>query len=560
MNNNNDGLFLEPFAKKQKYNMRKRKFENENRSVLSLDISNIQEQSFKRRKRLERVQSIASLLSPVNQVRKVGNALQRSFSGIKISPLSLKFSNSEYTGSMASLAGSSSMINLSSSKSPRNSTKRNAAIENYYKQSYIQPTKRRLSCLWLETLSHSTAKFMKENLTRQELCRQEAIHELYRGEKEILEDLILVKQAYYDSLLHLGILNQDELQRIFGSFHELIPLHEILIRKIESIQQEDGIIENISSIILNWIPGLKIYETYCSNLIRAKDVLDRKKINDKRFEDFLQRCLQSSFSRKLDLWNYLDIPRNRLVKYPLLLQRILKHSSEDSLDRMLLPKAISEIEKVIKTVDECTGQVECQFVLENLYFVRSQQRASFLEESSTVVISGNLKNNRGTKLQAFLFDNGFLLCYDIARHKNLKYEVYEIPIPHDQLVVTDIKNGNIKREGSFRTAFTSNINMENAFRVSFSDESKVYTLKADCKHSKKQWLKKLSSVAVKFLENEKDEDDDGGFLLRPALKQRKKLDLPKDNNINSLSIKREMGNRIKTRSSVANIGLNHTIM
>lgn len=57
-------------------------------------------------------------------------------------------------------------------------------------------------------------------------------------------------------------------------------------------------------------------------------------------QDFLQRCLQSPFSRKLDLWNFLDIPRSRLVKYPLLLREILKHTPNDHADRQHLDEAV----------------------------------------------------------------------------------------------------------------------------------------------------------------------------------------------------------------------------
>ncbi|XP_023222805.1 rho guanine nucleotide exchange factor 3-like isoform X1 [Centruroides sculpturatus] len=458
----------------------------------------------------------------------------------------------------------SSMINLSCTDPIKNTTKRNASNDyNSFKQSYYQPPKRRLSCLWLETLSHATAKFMKEKLTRQELYRQEAIYELFQGENDILEDLTLVKQIYYDSLLYLEILNPDELQQIFGSFHELIPLHQTLIKNMKCSQQHDGTIQSIGEIMLNWIPNLRAYETYCSNMNRAKDALDEKKMNDKRFRDFLQRCLESPFSRKLDLWNYLDIPRNRLVKYPLLLQRILKHSPEDNIDKLLLPKAISEVEKIIQSVDQCTGQADCQFVLEKLYFVHTQQKNSFLEESSSVLCSGVLRNNRGTKLHAFLFDNGFLLSHQTTRHKNLKYktmyQVYQNPIPRHQLVVTDIKDGSIKIGGSFRNAFTSNTNLaKNAFSVSSVDEShSSYTLRADSEHSKKQWLKKLSSVAIKFTDNRKD-DDEGGFLSRPVLKQRNESKMSLNATEFSLPCN-DTNHRVKTRSLV-NLRLNNTVM
>lgn len=72
----------------------------------------------------------------------------------------------------------------------------------------------------------------------------------------------------------------------------------------------------------------------------AKALLDHKK-QDHRVQDFLQRCLESPFSRKLDLWNFLDIPRSRLVKYPLLLREILRHTPNDNPDQQHLEEAVS---------------------------------------------------------------------------------------------------------------------------------------------------------------------------------------------------------------------------
>lgn len=87
------------------------------------------------------------------------------------------------------------------------------------------------------------------------------------------------------------------------------------------------------------LPCLSSYTPYCSNQVKAKALLDQKK-QDRRVQDFLQRCRQSPFSRKLDLWNFLDIPRSRLVKYPLLLREILKHTPNDHPDRQHLDEAV----------------------------------------------------------------------------------------------------------------------------------------------------------------------------------------------------------------------------
>lgn len=90
------------------------------------------------------------------------------------------------------------------------------------------------------------------------------------------------------------------------------------------------------------LPCLERYNSYCSNQVAAKALLDHKK-QDHRVHDFLQRCLESPFSRKLDLWNFLDIPRSRLVKYPLLLKEIQKHTPNDHPDCQNLDEAVSSL-------------------------------------------------------------------------------------------------------------------------------------------------------------------------------------------------------------------------
>jgi len=88
-------------------------------------------------------------------------------------------------------------------------------------------------------------------------------------------------------------------------------------------------------------PTLSPYEEYCANQADAKETLDAVIGREARVRDFLQRCLESPFSRKLDLWSYLDLPRSKLVKYPLLLKNILKATPADHPDTEHLEKAVS---------------------------------------------------------------------------------------------------------------------------------------------------------------------------------------------------------------------------
>jgi len=46
--------------------------------------------------------------------------------------------------------------------------------------------------------------------------------------------------------------------------------------------------------------------SYCANQVYVKSLLDTKKL-DPAIDDFLHRCQESPFSRRLDLWSFLGL-------------------------------------------------------------------------------------------------------------------------------------------------------------------------------------------------------------------------------------------------------------
>uniref|UniRef100_A0A1A8PMW7 Rho guanine nucleotide exchange factor (GEF) 3 n=1 Tax=Nothobranchius rachovii TaxID=451742 RepID=A0A1A8PMW7_9TELE len=263
-------------------------------------------------------------------------------------------------------------------------------------------SKRRDSKLWSETFDVRLGA--TQSLSPKEIKRQEAIFELTQGEQDLVEDLRLAKKAYHDPMLKLSIMTEQELNQIFGTLESLIPLHEDLLSQLRDARKPDGSTEHVGHILADWLPCLSSYTSYCSNQVKAKALLDQKK-QDRRVQDFLQRCLQSPFSRKLDLWNFLDIPRSRLVKYPLLLREILKHTPNDHPDRQHLEEAMLMVQNVVADINRQTGESECQYYKDRLLYSEEGQRDELIDRTRTLSCHGELKNNRGLggQLQTLCF-------------------------------------------------------------------------------------------------------------------------------------------------------------
>ncbi|XP_034529846.1 neuroepithelial cell-transforming gene 1 protein isoform X2 [Notolabrus celidotus] len=415
----------------------------------------LEEPSNKRVRPLGRVTSLANLISPVKNgaVRRFGQTIQASFRG--------------------------------DGKSP------GVPQKPCSKATAPTPPKRRNSTLWSETLD----VHQKGTFSTKEIKRQEAIFELSRGEQDLIEDLQLARKAYHDPMLKLSIMSEEELTQIFGNLDAYIPLHEDLLAQLSKATGPDGTVGQIGQIVVSWLPRLNAYKDYCSNQLAAKALLDQKK-QDPRVQDFLQRCLESPFSRKLDLWTFLDIPRSRLVKYPLLLKEILKHTPAEHPDAARLEEAITIIQGVLSDVDIKKGESECQYYIDKLEYLDDRQKDPRFEQCKSLLCHGELRNKSGTKLHVFLFTELLVLTRPVTRNERHCFQVYRQPIPVQDLVLDDLQDGDVRMGGSFRGAFGNADKAKNIFRVRSQDPSQAqsHTLQVNDVFHKQQWLNCLRSA------------------------------------------------------------------
>ncbi|XP_070759391.1 rho guanine nucleotide exchange factor 3 [Enoplosus armatus] len=459
---------------------KKRKQASRDADSLSLCSLDINEPSTKRSKLVSRVTSLASLLPPVKTapLKRIGQTLQRSISFRNESQMErATHPPPSSSSSMKTRVISATVSNPSSSMAATRVSTATAPA-----------AKRRDSKLWSETFDVRLGSM--QTLSPKEIKRQEAIFELAQGEQDLVEDLKLAKKAYHDPMLKLSIMTEQELNQIFGTLDSLIPLHEDLLSRLRDARKPDGSTEHVGHILTDWLPCLSSYTPYCSNQVKAKDLLDQKK-QDRRVQDFLQRCLQSPFSRKLDLWNFLDIPRSRLVKYPLLLREILKHTPNDHPDRQHLDEAMLMVQSVVADINSRTGESECQYYKDRLLYTEDGQRDELIDRSRTLCCHGDLKNNRGLKLHVFLFQDVLVITRSVSLNDQpVSYQLCRQPIPIRQLDLEDLTDGEMRVGGSIRGAFSNNERTKNFFRVSYRTGGQLqsHCFQASDAFNKQQWI------------------------------------------------------------------------
>ncbi|CAF0891389.1 unnamed protein product [Rotaria sp. Silwood1] len=455
---------------------RKRKLESDTVSLRS--IEEIIDDRFQRKKRLSlpRLSSVSELLSPMCD--RVINMLQTT-----------------------KQSSSTNLLNLLNNQ---HQTNYNYNIKRKTTSKKSSPnTIKKFCSTWSET---NDGEKLKQTMTATEIERQNVLYELFSEEQQMIENLGLAQRVYRNGMKTLNILTDSELTQIFGPLEDILPLHEDLLYRLKP--KGNSSIDTIGQIYFEWFQRIRSsYVSYCSNLIHAKELLDAKRCEENgRVDDYLKRCTDSGFSRKLDLWDFLDQPRSRLMKYPILFKRIHKRTKDGHEDKRILLETINIVEELINDVSQATSAQICSNVISKLVYTNDEQKHPLIEKQTHLVCQGELKNNRGQKLYVFLFDE-ILLFTRIATRNGLKsYQLINYPILVEFLHIEDIEDG-VKipelSSGSFSRTLAGSKPARNVFRCSSlstldNNDSRTSSilLQARDMYDKQQWLSAFRSIII----------------------------------------------------------------
>ncbi|CAL7946430.1 unnamed protein product [Xylocopa violacea] len=409
--NTNKDAFQEP---RKKFWLRSRKRPKSDAiSINSMDIS-IESDMGKKKKRRRITEVASSIFSSTLGSKHSGNTLHRSFT-IQPNTTDLSFVDNETdTGTL---------------QKKHKDTIENS--NNFTLRSWV-----------LDVAKTSTSKDRSNYvLSRKEVKRQEAIYELYCGENVLINDLCILKDFYYEPLIPAGIFTSDELNTLFGSVTSLIEVHSRLRDELIDLRDQYGFTEFVGSTILNWIPAItKPYLERCRSQIWAKHLLDDKRLTNKRFQSFLKKRLESPHS--IDLWTYMDVARSRIVKYPLLIKEILRHTPTLHTDQAFLKEAYDLISNLLKDIDKTMGDAECKLAQSKINVKVDYDPTKCIENATELITQGQLKDTRGMKFQCFLFDTGFAVTRG-TRSVNKKYTLYSPVIPAEQISISTDEKSNI---------------------------------------------------------------------------------------------------------------------
>ncbi|XP_058516438.1 rho guanine nucleotide exchange factor 11 isoform X4 [Ochotona princeps] len=217
---------------------------------------------------------------------------------------------------------------------------------------------------------HTVGKDVVAGLTQREIDRQEVINELFVTETSHLRTLRVLDLIFYQRMKKENLMPRDELARLFPNLPELIEIHNSLCEAMKRLREEGPIIRGISDLMLSRFDGAareelqQVAAQFCSYQSIALELIKTKQRKESRFQLFMQEAESHPQCRRLQLRDLIISEMQRLTKYPLLLENVIKHTEGGTSEHEKLCRARDQCREILKYVNEAVKQTENRHRLE----------------------------------------------------------------------------------------------------------------------------------------------------------------------------------------------------
>ncbi|KAJ7734383.1 CNH-domain-containing protein [Mycena olivaceomarginata] len=267
--------------------------------------------------------------------------------------------------------------------------------------------------LWI----HSVPAEIAASVSDAEKKRQEAINEVIYTERDFVRDMEYLRDAWVARLATADIIPQDRreqfLIQVFWNAHDIITVNTKLRDALNKRQRAYAVVEKIGDIFLDAVPHFEPFVSYGAHQLYGKYEFEKEKSANAEFAAFVEATERLPESRKLELNAYLTKPTTRLARYPLLLEAVLKHTPDDSPDKVVLPQVVAQ-----------------------LIFKPGEQVDLRLQEDGRELVYKGVLNKRDGELQVYLFDHALLFAKPLKTKTHEQFRVYRRPVPLELLLIS----------------------------------------------------------------------------------------------------------------------------
>jgi len=339
--------------------------------------------------------------------------------------------------------------------------------------------------------SSSTSNSPKLNSKSDMVQRTYLAQELLTTEKKYINNLNRIITIFLLPLRDKAqskdkILSVDEINGIFLNIETIFGIHKTFLQDFEDRISKWSDTQKIGDVFLKMGHYLRAYTLYSNSYNNSMLSIQSLIKSNPSFSTFLSKCLLKPASKGLNLQAYLIMPIQRIPRYRLLLESILKYSPENHIDYKDLKDATDFISNIAIEVDERLLQYQIAHKVLDIQNSLVGLEEDIVKPTRTFLKEGDLKkiSDRVVNTRHFFLFNDYLI-YSKKEKKNAYRFKYSFP-----LLTCWVKD------------LPDTQRFKNLFQI--ISQKKTYFLCAPSSEEKLSWMKLLNEVINKLVEQNPD--------------------------------------------------------
>uniref|UniRef100_A0A8C4H9R1 Rho guanine nucleotide exchange factor (GEF) 28a n=1 Tax=Dicentrarchus labrax TaxID=13489 RepID=A0A8C4H9R1_DICLA len=246
---------------------------------------------------------------------------------------------------------------------------------------------------WSLTVEH---KFCKKQ-DKRAVKRQDVIYELMQTELHHLQTLHIMAEVFRRGMKEEVQLDTEAVERVFPCLDQLLLFHHAFFASMKERRHSSArpqghrnyLIQQIGDVLLQQFSDenrdkmKQVYGEFCSRHNEAVSFFKELQQHNKRFQNFIKQQGNNSLVRRREIPECILLVTQRITKYPVLLERILQYTQEETEEHADISKALAQIREVITAVDLSVSEYERHQRLQEVWSRMENRSAAKLKNGNT---------------------------------------------------------------------------------------------------------------------------------------------------------------------------------
>lgn len=308
--------------------------------------------------------------------------------------------------------------------------------------------------------------------------RANVVLELINSERDFVKHLQDVVEGYlYPARRHPEIFTGERINTIFSNIEQLYEFQRQFLDSLETcINWDDLAASEVGEVFLRFGKGFSVYHHYCNNHPNASSEL-QELYTKTRFVKFFEACrlIQNMIDISLD--GFLLTPIQKICKYPLQLNELLKNTVKDHPDYLPVMNALESMRNCANLANERKRRIEALADVMSFHEkVENWFGPKLCDTSSILIHSGEVSkmtsHTWSQGVQLYLFDH--LLLY--AKKDLLKRNILILKGRICMDTVTDIADADEYKP-------------KRSFKLYCSEQRKWFVFTTRSEKEKDEWIR-----------------------------------------------------------------------